>query len=342
MKSTVLVIGGAGYIGSHTAYLLAQNGYRVIILDSLRYNQPFNNHPWALFINGDCSDQILLASIFQQYDIDAVMHFAALIEVGESVKNPKNFYHNNVIKSIQLLDCMLRYGVKKFIFSSSCAVYGVPQFLPLTESHPTAPANAYGKNKLTVEFVLEDYAQAYNLRYVSLRYFNAAGALVSEGLGEYHIPETHVIPLLLRSLREQKKFNIFGDDYQTSDGSCVRDYIHVCDLALAHALSLGFLDAGGNSQIFNLGTGQGYSVKELVAQVETVCNDHVNLVVNARRAGDVPVLLADYTRARVILGWEPVHSDIKNIIKNAYDWELYLEQRQNLNLTPKQFYVNHE
>lgn len=336
MTNTVLVIGGAGYIGSHTAYLLAQSGYRVIILDSLRYNQTVN-HTWATFINGDCADQVLLASIFQQYNIDSVMHFASLIEVGESVKNPKNFYHNNVIKSIQLLDCMIHYGVKKIIFSSSCAVYGVPQYLPINESHPTAPANAYGKNKLTVEFVLEDYAQAYGLRYVSLRYFNAAGAHVGQGLGEYHIPETHVIPLLLRAIREQKVFTIFGDDYQTSDGSCVRDYIHVCDLARAHILSQCFLDAGNYSDIFNLGTGQGYTVKELVTHAQIVCNDYVNLIINSRRAGDVPVLLADYNKALSVLGWEPIQSDMKNIMQSAYDWELYLEQKQQaLNSTTKQ------
>jgi len=378
MKKTVLVVGGAGYIGSHTAYLLAQAGFHVIILDNLLHGQgdpsrrlsslyelrpdssgraPFqHDHSEEnskilsqeilqqegarpeeranlasvskgrpddhIFIKADFADQKILKHIFQTYTIDAVMHFAAFIEVGESVKRPADFYHNNVIKTIQLLDVMREYNIKNFIFSSSCAVYGVPQKLPLTEDHIFAPINPYGKNKLIIEYVLQDYARAYGLNYVSLRYFNAAGALPECGFGEMHKPETHVIPLLLRAARDDKKFTILGDDYPTRDGTCVRDYVHVLDIAQAHVLAFDYLEKTGLSNAFNLGSEAGYTVRELITHVQQITGLTVPVRIESRRAGDVPVLVADATNAKNILGWRPEHSDIKNILHSAWAWEL--------------------
>jgi UDP-glucose 4-epimerase len=320
MTKTVLVVGGAGYIGSHTSWLLHKKGYNVIILDALLQMQNFNPS-WATLIKSDFANTQVLKEIFTTYEIDSVMHFAALIEVGESVKKPKEFYNNNVTKTLTLLNSMLKHNIKKFIFSSSCAVYGIPQKPTLDEAHPLAPINPYGNNKLAIEFALKDYSQAYDFNYISLRYFNAAGSLYEQKLGEWHIPETHVIPLLLRAAMQNKEFLIFGDDYPTPDGSCIRDYIHVQDIAQAHILACDYLDKLQKSDVFNLGSQQGYSVKELIKQVEKICKTKINVKVQPRRAGDVPVLVANSTKAQNQLGWAANNSSLENILSSAYNWE---------------------
>jgi UDP-glucose 4-epimerase len=320
MKKSILVLGGAGYIGSHTSYLLNQKGYNVVILDNLLHGQNFN-HKWATLIKADFADELVLESIFKNYNIEAVMHFAALIEVGISVKKPAEFYENNVIKTIKFLNFMLKHGIKKFIFSSSCAIYGNPQKIPMDENHSFYPISPYGKNKLAVEFVLKDYANAYGLQYVSLRYFNAAGADPKNGLGEQHNPETHIIPLMLRAINQDKEFKIFGTDYNTQDGSCVRDYIHVRDLASAHFLALEYLNTTNKSDVFNLGTGNGYSVKEMVQMTQKVTGKSLKVNLFERRPGDVDTLIADNKKIKTILGWRPEYSDLNNILQTAHEWE---------------------
>jgi|SaaInlStandDraft_4_1057021.scaffolds.fasta_scaffold01743_4 UDP-glucose 4-epimerase len=324
MSQTVLIPGGAGYIGSHTAYQLSQLGYRVIILDDLSHKQKFN-HKWATLIQHDFSSEGLLHHIFKEYKIDAVMHFAALIEVGESVKHPRRFYENNVVKTLQLLDAMLTHGVKKFIFSSSCAVYGEPVKVPMNEQNPYNPISPYGKNKLTIEYALQDYSRAYGLKYVSLRYFNAAGAMPEIGLGEQHDPETHIIPLMLRAIQNGKTFKIFGNDYNTPDGTCIRDYIHVRDIAKAHVLGLKHLNETNNSDVFNLGSEAGYSVKQMINAAERIAGLSLNTEIVGRREGDPAILLADSTKIKKILGWKTEYSDLDTILMSAWEWE----QKQN-------------
>jgi len=325
-NKTFLVVGGAGYIGSHTSWLLHKQGHKVIILDALLHNQKFD-HNWATLIQDDFSNTQTLDKIFSTYKIDTVMHFAAFIEVGESVKKPKEFYNNNVTKTLTLLNSMLEHNVKNFIFSSSCAVYGIPQKLPLEETHPLAPINPYGKNKLAVEFALQDYSAAYKLNYISLRYFNAAGSCYDQGLGEQHVPETHVIPLLLRAALNNKEFSIFGDNYPTTDGSCVRDYIHVLDIAQAHVLADKYLEEHAQSNVFNLGSQTGYTVKQLVQETEKICNSKIKINIQPQRPGDVPTLVANSAKAQQALRWAPEYSTLENILKSAYKWELMLKEK---------------
>src|SRR5579859_3282512 len=320
MQSTVVVTGGAGYIGSHTSLLLAQQGYRVIIIDDLSQGQQFN-HPWATFIQADCADKQVLKDIFSQHNIHAVFHFAASIEVGASVRSPIDYYINNVVKTVQLLQTMIEHGVNKLIFSSSCAVYGQPLQLPISEDHPKNPISPYGRNKLMVEMILQDLNKAYGLEFIALRFFNAAGAVPEHGLGEQHHPETHIIPLLLRAAIQQKPFSIFGTTHPTKDGTCVRDYLHVLDLAHAHVLALKHLEAGHPSDAFNLGTGNGFSVKEMIEAVEKVTELHIKTIFSDARAGDPPALVADPQRAQTILGWEPRFSTLDFIIKSAFAFE---------------------
>jgi len=320
MNKTILVTGGAGYIGSHTAFLLQKLGYKIVIIDKFVYDQSFDVG-WANVIRGDIADEALLNQIFSDYKIDSVVHFAASIEVGESVKNPKLFYENNVINTIKLLNAMLAHGVKKIIFSSSCAVYGNPIKVPMDETHTFAPVSPYGKNKLMVEYLLQDYDVAYGLKYVALRYFNASGALSEEGLGERHDPETHIIPLLLRAAMQNKKINIFGNDYNTPDGTCIRDYVHVLDIAQAHVQALQFLADKSRSDVFNLGSENGYSVLQLIQIVKKELGLNVELNFAAKRPGDAEVLVADASKAKNILGWNAKHSSLSNIIKTAFDWE---------------------
>jgi len=320
-KKTILIPGGAGYIGSHTGYLLSQLGYKIIAIDKYVHGQNFCPE-WATIIRGDFADPEILKTIFTKYSIDAVMHFAAFIEVGESVKKPRDFYENNVTKVLKLLDTMLEYDVKKIIFSSSCAVYSHPIRVPMDEEHPTEPVSPYGRNKLMVEYALRDYAHAYGLQFVSLRYFNASGSLFEYGLGEQHNPESHIIPLLLRAILHEKTFKLFGTDYDTPDGTCVRDYIHVADIAQAHVLAYNYLEHNNPSDFFNLGTGRGYSVKEVIEMAERVCDKHVVIKEVARRAGDAHVLVADPTKSKKILGWQAKQSDLRSIIQSALAWEL--------------------
>jgi UDP-glucose-4-epimerase len=326
MAKTILVLGGAGYIGSHTSYLLAKQGYKVIIIDKFVHNQVFTA---STVIKEDFAHEETLNHIFSTCNIDAVMHFAACIEVGESVKNPQRFYDNNVVKTIKLLDIMLKHHVKKFIFSSSCAIYGEPIKVPMDETHPFKPISPYGKSKLAIEFVLQDYAHAYGLNYVSLRYFNAAGALPEAGLGEQHNPETHVIPLMLRAMKNQTPFKIFGTDYATPDGSCIRDYIHVLDIAQAHVLALHH----PTSDVFNLGSGKGFSVKEMINAVERLYGNNMIIQEEKRRAGDPPVLLANPEKAHKILAWQPLHSDLNNILQSAIFFETSFQAQACLRST---------
>ncbi len=316
---TVLVTGGAGYVGSHTAYLLFQTGFRVIILDNFSQKQSIS-FPWAEVIRADFSEAAVLQEIFITHEIQAVFHFAASIEVGESVKNPRLFYANNVSKALVLLNTMLDNGVTQFIFSSTCAVYGEPQYMPMNEQHPRSPMSPYGKTKLAMEFILEDYAQAYGLSYVGLRYFNAAGSLWESGLGEWHSPETHLIPRVINAVLRDEPVYIFGDDYQTHDGTCIRDYVHVVDLARAHVLAYEALRAQPHKIFLNAGTGRGFSVREVIDEVGRVCDKKPKIEVMPARAGDAPVLIADTALAQKILGWKPYYSDLKNIISSAYAW----------------------
>jgi UDP-glucose 4-epimerase len=300
---TVLLLGGAGFVGSCVAHALLQQGYQVVIIDLFLHHQVVDL-PGAIVIRGDFGDQLLLKSIFTTYRIAAVMHFAAFIEVGRSVHEPAAFYDNNVIKTKVLLDLMQVYGVKNIVFSSSCAIYSpVLGGQKLTEQQSLNPLSPYGKTKCVVEFLLQDYARAYDMRYVSLRYFNAAGALPAYGLGEQHTPETHVIPLLFKAAIEQQPFTILGQDYPTPDGTCVRDYIHVKDLAVVHGKALHYLLAGGQAFACNVGSGVGYSVKELVALASSVSGQPIQTVIKPPRAGDVPYLVADVSFVRQRLDW---------------------------------------
>ena len=316
-QKTILITGGAGYIGSHTAWLLSRQNYKIIILDTLYQKQPFN-HSWATLIQGDFGDRKLLNKIFTEHRIESVIHFGAFLAVGDSVKHPLEYYENNVVKTRILLDVMIKHNVLKFVFSSSCAVYGDPQELPLTEEHPRNPINPYGKTKYVVELMLEDCAQAYGLQYVSLRYFNAAGIIPYENLYEWHVPETHLIPLVLRAALTNKPISIFGTDYNTPDGTCVRDYIHVQDLGVAHYKALQHVENNSPSDVFNLGTGTGYSVKEIITAAQEVTEQDIVINYAGRRAGDPPILLADPTKANNILQWKPVVSDIHTILKTAW------------------------
>ncbi|MGE0009439.1 MAG: UDP-glucose 4-epimerase GalE [Candidatus Babeliales bacterium] len=316
MLPAILVTGGAGYIGSHTALLLAQLGYQIIIVDSFKHKQHFNPS-WATVIEQDIGDRKALDALFATHNIKAVMHFAASIEVGESVKNPALFYENNVSNTIGLLQVMLNHGVNKIIFSSSCAVFGNPEGLTLHEEHPKRPLSPYGSTKYMVETILEDFHKAYGLEYVILRYFNAAGAWPEFGLGEQHEPETHIIPLLLRAALQRKPFTVFGTDYPTPDGTALRDYVHVRDIAQAHVLAFKHLEKGRPSDSFNLGTGNAISVKQMLEAVERVTHTQVPVVWGERRAGDPARLQAAPEKAHMILNWHPQYSEIDFILQSA-------------------------
>jgi UDP-glucose 4-epimerase len=320
-KPKILITGGAGYIGSHMVLCAQAEGYEVIVLDNL-----VTGHQDAVlgatFIKGDMQDSVLLNDIFAKYDITAVMHFAAFIQVGESVKDPAKYYHNNVMGTLNVLHAMLKAKVKYFIFSSTAAVYGEPQFTPITEKHPLAPINAYGSSKFMIEQVLQDYAHSYDFHYTALRYFNAAGADPEGRLAERHDPETHLIPIVLQAARgERKSIIINGQDYSTPDGTCVRDYIHVSDLCSAHLLALKKICAGGPSQSYNLGTGLGYSVQQVIAMAKHVTGCNILVEYANRRAGDPAFLIADASLARQELNWQPQYSDLKTIIEHA--WQAY-------------------
>lgn len=316
----ILVIGGAGYIGSHTAKMLHKKGYNAIIYDNLS-----KGHKEAVcgFVleQGDLGDRAYLLEVFKRYQIDAVMHFAAFIEVGESVQNPSKYYHNNVCKVVNLLDAMAEAGIKKFVFSSTAATFGEPVKEKIDETHPQLPINPYGNTKLAVERLLADYDKAYGIKSVILRYFNASGADDKGKIGESHDPETHLIPIILQAAAGKRpNIKVFGKDYPTPDGTCVRDYVHVNDLAEAHILGLEKMDKENVSLDFNLGSGSGYSVAEIVKLAKEITGVDFTVEYAPRRAGDPAVLVADSAKAQKLLGWKPQY-DLRAILQTAWNWE---------------------
>jgi len=316
----ILVAGGAGYIGSHTAKELIKEGFEVVVFDNFSTGKKELLVGGELF-EGDLMDKEAIKKAFVEKNIEAVLHFASLIQVGESYADPRKYYTHNLITSLNLLDVMLEAGVKNFVFSSSAAVYGEPLQNPIPESHPLNPFNPYGQTKFFVEKVIQDYERAYGLKFISLRYFNAAGADPEGHLGELHEPETHLIPnILLFLLGKKKKFEIFGTDFPTNDGTAVRDYIHVTDLAKAHVLSLKKLLKSPQSEFINLGANKGYSVLEIIYKTEEITGEKVLYTESPRREGDVPVLLASREKAEKILGWKLYHSNIETIIETAWSW----------------------
>lgn len=328
----ILVTGGAGYIGSHCVMTLLEKGFEVIIFDNLSTGhietvQTLQNYGNLRFVQGDLLNQCDLKSLFEQNNIDAVIHFAAFSQVAESVKNPKKYYINNVVGTLNLLNAMLDHNVKNIVFSSTAATYGEPVYTPIDEKHPQNPINPYGQTKLTIEKIMDDYNKAYSLKSVRLRYFNVAGADSKSRIGEWHDPETHLIPNILKStFSGGKTFQMFGDDYNTKDGTCVRDYINVEDLANAHLLALKYLENGGETNYFNLGTNEGNTVKEVFALCEKVTNREIPIEIKPRRQGDPAVLVADNKKAKEVLGWQP-EKTLENSIQSAYDWEKILQNR---------------
>jgi UDP-glucose-4-epimerase GalE len=318
--STILVTGGAGYVGSHACKALAAAGHTPVVYDNLgRGHREFVR--WGPLEVGDVGDGARLDAVFARHRIDAVMHFAALAYVGESVEQPALYYRNNVGGTLELLEAMRRAGVRQLVFSSTCATYGVPERMPITEDTPQQPINPYGMSKLVVERVLRDYDAAYGLRSVSLRYFNAAGCDPDCEVGEDHDPETHLIPrVLMAADGALPHVEIFGTDYPTPDGTCQRDYVHVSDLAAGHVQAHDYLGRGGATTAVNLGTGRAFSVREVVAAAERVTGRRVPVREAARRAGDPPVLVADATRARTVLGFAPGFTEIAPIVETAWRW----------------------
>lgn len=316
----ILIVGGAGYIGSHINKELNKRGYETVVFDNLSYGHE-DFVKWGNFEQGDLGNIEDLWQVFRKYSIDAVMHFAAFTYVGESVENPQKYYLNNVRNTLNLLQVMLEFDVKKFVFSSTCATYGNPVEIPITENHPQNPINPYGKGKLMVETVLDDYSRAYGFKYAALRYFNAAGADPEGEIGEMHEPETHLIPLILDAASGKREdIKIFGTDYDTPDGTCIRDYIHVTDLADAHIKALEYLKNGGKSDFFNLGNGNGFSVKEVIETAHEITGKDIKAVEDDRRPGDPPVLVGSSDKAREILKWEPKYADLSKIIETAWNW----------------------
>ena len=316
----ILVTGGAGYIGSHTVRELAREGWEPVIFDNLS-----NGHRWAAegwpLVEGDLADRDLLRRTLRDREVRAVVHFAAKAYVGESVTEPHRYYENNVAGTLNLLGAMLSESVKTIVFSSTCATYGVPRNLPISEEEPQAPINPYGHSKLFVEQALREYGRAYGLQWAALRYFNAAGADASGEIGEDHDPETHLIPLIIyAALGLRPSISVFGTDYPTPDGTAIRDYIHVTDLGQAHTRAVRYLQEGGTSGAMNLGTGKGHSVREVIAAVEQVSGKRVNVVESPRREGDPPALVANPAKAHATLGWEARHSDLANIVGTAWRW----------------------
>lgn len=317
----LLVLGGAGYIGSHTATELIDNGYDVVVADSLVTGYKEAVPKKAVFYQGDLRDKAFLDNLMKKEEIDAVIHFAAFSLVGESVVNPLKYYENNLYGTKVLLEAMIENGVDKIVFSSTAATYGEPENIPILESDRTCPTNPYGETKLAMEKMITWAAKAHNLCYVSLRYFNACGAHKSGEIGEAHNPESHLIPLVLQVPNGKREFvSIYGTDYDTPDGTCIRDYIHVTDLAKAHILAVEYLINGGESDIFNLGNGIGYSVKEVIDTARKVTGHPIMVKEEERRAGDPARLVASGQKAKDILGWEPVIKDLNDIIESAWKW----------------------
>lgn len=322
---TILVAGGAGYIGSHMVKALALAGYRPITLDNLSTGFA-DAVQYGELVSGSMGDRTLLDRLFSETKIDAVMHFAAYSQVGESVSDPARYYRNNVAHTQILLDAMLSHNIRHLVFSSTAAVYGNPRQVPLDEAHPKDPINPYGRTKWMIEQMLADYDAAYGLRSIALRYFNAAGADADAELGERHDPETHLIPLVLQAgLGKRDAITIFGEDYDTRDGTCIRDYIHIEDLCAAHLLALLNLLEGRSSAAYNLGNGNGFSVREVIEVAERVLQRSIPVLIGERRAGDPSILVADAAMARRELGWNPRHTDLEMIIQHAASWEMKKE-----------------
>lgn len=321
----ILVTGGAGYIGSHINKLLAREGYETVVFDNLIYGHR-EAVKWGTLIEGDLKNIDEIEAVFERYPIEAVFHFAAYAYVGESVAEPEKYYYNNIGCTLNLLKVMRKYGCDKIIFSSSCATYGEPEQVPITEDMPQNPINPYGFTKYAVERIFKDYEKAYGLKYVVLRYFNAAGADPEGEIGEAHDPETHIIPLILDAASGKRpNVKVFGTDYPTRDGSCIRDYIHVSDLATAHLLALRHLEAGKPSQFLNLGNTKGTSVLELIEAAKRVTRKDIPVILSDRRLGDPAILVGSSERAKRVLGWEPVYGDIDTIVRHAWKWHEYKE-----------------
>jgi UDP-arabinose 4-epimerase len=320
MTSHILVTGGAGYIGSHTCKALAEAGYTPVVLDNLS-----EGHRWAVkwgpLVVADISDSARVSKTIQEYDIRAVIHFAAHAYVGESILQPRKYFDNNVTKTLALLDTLLEAGITKLVFSSSCATYGIPQKLPINEDHPQHPINPYGASKLFIEKILHWYERAYGMRHMNLRYFNAVGADPDGEIGEEHAPETHLVPLVIAAaLGMTPAVEVFGTDYDTEDGTAVRDYVHVCDLATAHVKALNHLLVGGASASVNLGTGRGYSIRDVISAVEAVSQRVVPVIEGRRRSGDPPALIADPKLGQSLLKWRPLKSDLYTSVRTAWEW----------------------
>ena len=318
---TILVLGGAGYIGSHTVYELIDKGEDVVIIDNLQTGYEQAVHPKARFYKGDIRDREFLDSVFEKEKIDSVIHFAASSLGGESMEKPLKYYDNNLCGTKILLDSMVAHGIDKIVFSSTAATYGEPERIPILETDRTEPTNTYGETKLSMEKMFKWVSKAHGLRYVSLRYFNACGAHKSGQIGEAHNPESHLIPIILQVPNGQREFvSIFGDDYDTKDGTCVRDYIHVTDLAAAHILAVRYLEFGNESNIFNLGNGVGFTVKEVIECARKVTGHPIPAKISPRRAGDPARLIASSEKVKNKLGWKPEHADLEEIISSAWNW----------------------
>lgn len=334
-KTTILVTGGAGYIGSHAVLALQRSGYEVIVLDNLVYGHRdiVEKVLQAKLVVGDTSDRQLLDQIFATHDIAAVMHFAAYAYVGESMTNPAKYYRNNVASTLTLVEAMLAASVRNLVFSSTCATYGVPQKIPISETHPQEPINPYGTSKLMVERILKDFDLAYGLKSVTFRYFNAAGANPAGLMGEDHTPETHLIPLvLMAAMGQRESISIFGTDYPTPDGTCIRDYIHVADLAQAHVLGLEYLLKENGTDTFNLGNGNGFSVREVIETARRITKQEISVIECPRRPGDPAILVGSSDKARKILGWHPQYPALEQIIAHAWQW--HQQRHRKLKVAP--------
>lgn len=318
----VLVVGGAGFIGSHLVRRLRDERQRLTVLDNLSGGFASAVGDTELVV-ADISNASALEALFSTHKFDVVVHFASFIQVGESVVDPGKYYLNNVAGSIILLNCMIRHNVLNLVFSSTAAVYGLPIENPITEHHPTNPINPYGKSKLMIESIIDDFAAAYGLRAVKLRYFNAAGAAPDARLGEMHEPETHLIPLILRAASgKNSRITVFGTDYDTPDGTCIRDYVHVEDLVTAHLLAIDYINRNDSGATFNLGNGSGFSVSEIIECARTVTGQPIQVELGARREGDPPILIADASKAKDELRWQPKYPDIESIVTHAWQWEV--------------------
>ena len=318
---SILVCGGAGYIGSHTVHELINQNKDVIIVDNLQTGHMKAVNEKAKFYKGDIRDSEFLDKVFSENNIEAIIHFAANSLVGESMEKPLLYFNNNVYGMQILLESMVKHNIKNIVFSSTAAVYGEPKKIPILEDDETNPTNTYGETKLTMEKMMKWVNKAYGITYVSLRYFNACGAIQDGSIGEDHFPESHLIPLILQvPLKKRDAITVFGEDYETPDGTCIRDYIHVLDLADAHIKAVEYLQKGNESNIFNLGNGVGFSVKEMIDSAKEATNEEIKVVIGARRAGDPAKLIASNEKAKKILGWEPKYTDVKDVISTAWGW----------------------